>query len=151
MRDKDIMPIRRRKGGLTPFDLFDDLFNTNWMDNFFNNSSWASYTSGLNADIKETDKEYIIEADMPGVDKKDIEIELVDDRLTISAKRDEQTNEEKDNYIRKERHYGQASRSFLVQGVKNDEVTAEYDNGVLRVIMPKTEESRNRGRRIDIN
>ena len=71
--------------------------------------------------------------------------------LTISAHKNEEVNEERDNYIRRERRVGQVSRSFWVSGIKNDEVKAEYKNGLLRIILPKDNEGNRRGRRIDIN
>jgi HSP20 family protein len=151
---RDITPFRRRRSSLTPSELFRDFFGRDLLDDFFNagfTTGFGSGMAGIRADVKETDKEYIIDAEMPGYDKDDIEIELVDDRLTISAKRDERIQEDRDNYIRRERRYGQASRTFLLDGIKEDKVNAEYKNGILRITLPKSEEHVKRGRRIDIN
>ena len=153
MRNKrDIVPLRRRRG-LSPFE---DVFNSyvdnffNYVDDFFNTDFLTDFDTGIRADIKETDKEYIIEADMPGFDKEDIEIELIDDRLTIKAKKDERVDEESENYIRRERRYDQAARCFIVQGIEHEDVVAEYKNGVLEITLPKSKENRRRGRKIDI-
>ena len=123
----------------------DDFFNTGFL------TGLSSGVTGIRADIRETDKEYIVEAEMPGFAKEDIEVELVDDRLTISAKRDESVNEERSNFIRRERRYGEVSRTFLLDGVKQEDVKAEYKDGILRIILPKAEEHKRCGRRIDIN
>ena len=106
---------------------------------------------GFRADIKENDKEYIVEAELPGYDKDDIEINLVDDRLTISAQKSEEVKEERDNYIRRERQVGRISRSFMVANIKNKDVKAEYVDGLLRIVLPKDEEGRRRSTRIDIH
>ncbi|HZJ58282.1 MAG TPA: Hsp20/alpha crystallin family protein [Clostridia bacterium] len=148
---KDMVPFRRRNG-LTPIDLFKGFFGRDLMDDFFGNDMLSGgMTGGFRADIKETEKEYVVEAELPGYNKEDIDIDLVNDRLTISAKKNEEIKEEKENYIRRERRMGQASRCFLVSGIKNDEVKAEYADGLLKVTLPKEEEGRTRNTRIDIN
>ncbi|MFY9176344.1 MAG: Hsp20/alpha crystallin family protein [Caldicoprobacterales bacterium] len=148
---RGMIPFRRRNG-FAPVDLFRDFFGRDIMDDFFSSSMLPMSMAGsFRADIKENQKEYIVEAELPGYSKEDIEIDLVDDRLTISAQKNEEISEERDNYIRRERRVGKVSRSFLVSGIKNDEVKAEYTDGLLRVILPKDEEGRKRGRRIDIN
>lgn len=148
---RDLIPFRRRNG-FTPVDLFRDFFGRDIWDDFFNSSMLPVNMAGsFRADIKENEKEYIVEAELPGFTKDDIQIDLVDDRLTISARKNEEVNEERDNYIRRERRVGQVSRSFWVSGIKNDEVKAEYKNGLLRIILPKDNEGNRRGRRIDIN
>lgn len=148
MRNRDIMPNRRRRG-LTPYDIFDDFFNRQ-IESMFNTDFLTGFDNQIKADIKETDNGYQIEAEMPGFDKKDIEVELVDDHLTISAKRDEAMEEEGEDYIRKERSYGRVSRCFVVPGIEHEDVTAEYKNGILSITLPKSKESRRRGRRINI-
>jgi len=148
---RDLIPFRRRNG-FTPVDLFRDFFGRDIWDDFFSSSMLPVNMAGsFRADIKENEKEYIVEAELPGFNKDDIQIDLVDDRLTISARKNEEVNEERDNYIRRERRVGQVSRSFWVSGIKNDEVKAEYKNGLLRIILPKDNEGNRRGRRIDIN
>ena len=150
-----MVPINRRRG-LSPFDTFEDAFTSyvdnffNYVDDFFNMGFPTDFDTCIRADIKENDKEYIIEADMPGFDKNDIEIELVDDRLTIMAKKDEKVEEQGENYIRRERRYGQTARSFIVEGIEHEDVVAEYKNGVLKITLPKSKENRRRGRKIDI-
>ena len=131
-----------------------DIFNfRSLMEDFFNDSFMPSvFTAGhpIASDIRETEKEYIVEAEMPGVNKEDIKLELRDDVLTISVEHNEQVNEERDNYIRKERRFGSFSRSFRVDGVDNKNVSAEYKDGILKVNLPKSGEIKEKTRRIDI-
>lgn len=124
--------------------LFDDFFN----DNFF--PAFVSSNPMMRADIRETDGGYLIEAEIPGVSKEDIKLDVSDDTLTISVERNEQVNEERENYIRKERRFGSCSRSFRLDNVKQDSISAKYSDGVLKVTLPKSGEARSKGRKIEI-
>ncbi len=123
----------RRYHALTPFDFFrgavsfNDLFEKGFLTD----------TAGIRADLKETDAAYVLEAEMPGFKKENIEVEWQDGRLTISAKQEEEKKEEKENYIKRERYYGEVSRRFRVEGIKENEITAEYKEGILKVTLPK--------------
>lgn len=145
-----IVPFNRRnrleKGRdlMNMESIFNDFFQNAFSSPFF------AVNNPFKADIRETDKEYIIEAEIPGVVKDDINIQLTDDTLTISAQYSQETNEEKSNYIRRERRSGSFSRSFLVDNVKDDDVKAKYENGVLTIKLPKAEEEKAKTRRIDI-
>ena len=86
---------------------------------------------------KETDNEYLVSAELPGVNKNDISLDYKNNTLTISAKREEVHDESKDSYIRKERSYGQFSRSFYFDNVKQDKIRAKFENGELKIILPK--------------
>ncbi|NLY43243.1 MAG: Hsp20/alpha crystallin family protein [Clostridiaceae bacterium] len=142
----DIIPFRRR-----PNSMASGFFGKDFFDSFFNDDFFFFPSSGIRADIKETEKEYVVEAEIPGVDKENIEVELRDNYLTISANRNEEYNEERENYIRKERRTGKICRSFYVENVRNEDVTASYRNGLLRIVLPKTHEGKSRGYRININ
>lgn len=127
------------------------LFDMGSIFNDFFDDSIVGFT-GLNsikADVKETEKEFIIDAEIPGAKKEDIKLDLRDDRLTISVEKTEETKEEKDNYIRRERRYGSSSRSFSVENVKHEDVTAKYENGILSIVLPKSE-GKKISNRIDI-
>ncbi|MFU0800467.1 MAG: Hsp20/alpha crystallin family protein [Xylanivirga thermophila] len=145
MRDRDMLPIRRRRSGASPYDLFKDFVNMDWVDDMV-----GSFGSSIRTDVRETENEYIVDAEMPGFNKEDIEVEIFDERLTVRAKRHEDRDEEGQSYLRRERRYGEVSRSFSLQGIKNDGVTAQYDNGILRIVLPKTEEAKRKGTKIDI-
>ena len=107
---------------------------------------------GFQTDIRDTGDAYVLEADLPGVKKEDIHIDIDGDRLSISAQRSS-TNEEKDsdgNYIRCERSYGSFSRSFDISGVRSEDISAAYDNGVLTLTMPKQVQTVPAARRLEI-
>lgn len=114
------------------FDLFDDFFGN---DNFFKTKN----TSLMKTDIKETDTKYIIEMDLPGYDKENINIELNNGYLEVSAKQEREENEEENTkYVRKERFYGECSRSFYVgDDITEEDIDAEFKNGILIVNVPK--------------
>ena len=106
--------------------------------------------TGFKTDIKETDEEYLIEAELPGIDKEDIELELDNNYLTIKADNEKVIEEEEDNYIRKERRTGKYQRSFRINNVKQDEIEAEYNNGILAINLPKLEKETEKRKTIDI-
>lgn len=117
------------------FDLFDDFFGN---DNFFK----AKNNSLMKTDIKETDSKYIIEMDLPGYDKENINLSLNDGYLEISAKQEKEENEEEAKYVRKERFYGECSRSFYVgDTITEEDIDAEFKNGILIINVPKKLES----------
>lgn len=120
------------------------------MDRFFGEDLFPSFGREFNTDIKETDKEYIIEAELPGFNKDDIEIELYDNQLIISAKQNEIIEEEKENYIRRERRSGSFKRCFFVDNVKHDQIDAEYKNGILKIVLPKKDPEKGKRHRINI-
>jgi len=137
----DIVPFKRR---LSEDDKFSKI-----VDDFFD-KSYGFLGNNIKTDIKEEDDKYILESELPGVDKGDIEIEIEDDVLRIKASRDEEIKKESDNYIRKERRSGSYQRSFKLDNVKKDEIDASYDNGILIVRLPKDEVSVPKKKTIDI-
>ncbi|HHW49358.1 MAG TPA: Hsp20/alpha crystallin family protein [Clostridiaceae bacterium] len=141
----------RRRRELPVFNDFMDI--RSFFDNFFDDAFFPGFFSvgnPIRADIRETDKEYIIDAELPGVRKEDIKLELRDDVLTIAVEHNEEINEERENYIRRERRRGSFSRSFYVENVKHENVTAKFNNGILTVILPKSDEGKRRGWNIEI-
>ena len=138
---REMVPFRHGQNILGPSDWVRDFFGRDLMDDFFGSSFLTRSNAGaIRTDVKETDKEYIVEAELPGFDKKDIELDLTEDRFTITAKQEETNDEENQNYIRKERRYGEVSRSFLVRGIDSEKVSADYKDGILRITLPKQEE-----------
>lgn len=147
-------------GGLTPFHRRrDDLarrgfevFNPHEvMESFFNDFFYPNFyqPSYMKADIKENEKEYIVEVEMPGVNKEQVNIELRDDRLTVSVVQNEEIKEETSNYIRRERRSGSMSRTFIVEDVDEEKVAAKLKDGVLTITLPKKNGNR-KNRRIEI-
>lgn len=124
--------------------IFDSFFN----DPFF--AGIASETNKIRADIRETDKEYIIDAEIPGAKKEDINVELRDDTLTISIVQGEEVEDEKDNYIRRERKYHSVARSFYVENIVNDAVNAKYKDGILTIVLPKDKKAKKNKHKIPV-
>ena len=92
-------------------------------------------------DLVERDGEYVLRADLPGVDEKDVNVELDDNVLTISGERRSEHEQRKQGYYRVERASGRFSRSLTVpEGVDPQSIRANFENGVLDVRIPKPEE-----------
>ncbi len=123
---------------------------TNWpsfVDEFFNTDFWPSFLdvntrySVPAVNILEEDNEYRIEVIAPGIDKKDVKINLEDDLLTISSERKEENEEKDKHYMRREFNYTAFSRSFVVpEEVNAEKISAEHKNGILTLHLPKKEE-----------
>ncbi|MCK9150923.1 Hsp20/alpha crystallin family protein [Methanobacterium alcaliphilum] len=91
-------------------------------------------------DVIETDEKIVVKTDLPGVDKKNINIELSEEKITVTAQFEEEVEVEDANYYKKERKYGEAMRSQrLPEKVLVEEATAKFENGVLTVELPKLE------------
>lgn len=135
----EMRPYERKNHALNynPFRAMDE-FEKNFFTNPFSlldSDSLAEFKT----DITDNGDSYLLEADLPGFDKKDIKLDINGDMLTVSAERHSE-HEEKDKkgkYIRCERSYGSYSRAFDVSGVNTDEIKAKYEDGVLKLTMPK--------------
>jgi HSP20 family protein len=93
-------------------------------------------------DISETEKEYVISGEIPGIDPKDLEVTLTDGILSIKGEKKHESEEKEENYHRVERHYGSFQRSFrLPDNINREKLDASYKDGVLRLTLPKSEES----------
>ncbi len=143
----DLVPFRNRNRR-NVIDREDDPFNRFVSDFFGDVMDFAD--RGFRADVKEKDDEFLIEAEMPGMEKDNINLEINEDYLTITAKNEESNEEKGDNYIRRERRRGTYSRSFYLDNVNEDEIKAEYDDGILKVHLPKKEKTSVKSRTIDI-
>jgi HSP20 family protein len=93
-------------------------------------------------DVKETKESFVFTADLPGVAEKDLQVQLSENRLTISGKRESEKTEQNETYYASERSYGSFSRTFtLPEGIDSDKVHAELKHGVLSVLVPKRPEA----------
>ena len=134
----ELRPYSRKNNSLyNPFREIDEFENSFFANpfTFFDNTMLDEFKT----DIKDEGDHYELEADLPGFDKKDIHLDINNDILTVSAERHSE-HEEKDKkgkYVRCERSYGSYSRQFDLSGVKSDEISAKYENGVLKLTMPK--------------
>ncbi|MGM0124792.1 alpha crystallin family heat shock protein [Enterococcus sp. AZ194] len=127
------------------FPDFRDVFSPTFND--FLGSSAAP-----KVDLKESDKEYELTADMPGCDKEDTVVEYANDTLTISAKHETHSEEKEDdkNYLRKERSMISYNRSFYLPNVDEDKITGEFKKGVLHLTLPKSENHKKDSKRIEL-
>lgn len=124
-----MMMIPRKRN---EFDLFDDMF----MDPFFERKE----SRVMKTDIKEKGDNYVIDVDLPGYEKENIEIEMENGYLKVVAKTAQNIDEsnEEEKYIHKERFYGECSRSFYVgENLKEEDIKAGFKNGILTLTFPK--------------
>ena len=137
-------PYTRRHTDMGSFNPFRDLAELE--RSFFGEDSLAAFRT----DIQDTGDAYVLEADLPGFQKDDINIDVGDDYVTISAERhsDFEDKDKQGNYVRCERSYGAYSRSFSTAGIDMDNMKASFDNGVLRLTMPKQQAKPVGGRKL---
>lgn len=116
------------------FDLFDDIFK----DPFFGRNE----NKMMKTDIKERKHSYQIEIDLPGFNKDDIKIDVTDGYLTINAKTsNEKKDDHEEKYVRRERYFGECSRTFYVgDNVEAENIKASFKNGILILEVPKEKE-----------
>ncbi len=96
----------------------------------------------MKTDIKETEDAYIVEAEMPGVKKENVELVCEKGVLTITAKANEEKTEEKEGYIRKERSSSAMTRRFEIEDIDEEKISAKMEDGILTVMLPKSAESK---------
>ena len=132
--------------------------NTSWNDLFddFERSFFPMDRSQMPAfrtDIKDEGDHFLLEADLPGFKKEDIQLQLDGDTLTIQAQRhsEHEEQEKKGKYVCCERSYGAYSRSFDVSGMRAEGITASYDSGVLTLKLPKKTVEVSSSRQISID
>lgn len=117
---------------MLPSRIFFDSFLDDFDDNRFKKM--------MKCDIYEKDGNYNVVMDIPGFSKEDINIECDNGVIKISCEKNEETNEEDDKkYLRRERNFEKCERSFNFGDIKEDEIVAEYNDGTLKLIVPKKE------------
>lgn len=118
------------------FDLFDDFFDEPHMR--------KPMDKLMKTDIKEHDDKFVLDIDLPGYNKEDIKIDVTDGYLNVNAKmNNEEEDKEKGKFVRRERFYGECSRSFYVgEDVKSDDIKASFKNGILSLEIPKVDEEK---------
>ena len=118
------------------FDLFDDFFD----DGFFSRRE----RNLMKTDIKETKDKYLVDIDLPGFTKDNINLSLENGYLNIHAKQEKkEEKKEEEKYLHRERFFGECSRSFYVgDEIKENDIHAEFKNGILKVEIPKKEEQK---------
>ncbi len=101
----------------------------------------VSKEDNMKCDIYEKGGDYHIEMDVPGFSKDEIKVEAKKDYLTITAEKSNEESEEDKNYIHRERSYGKYERSFYLHDLDSENINAEFNNGVLKITVPKKAES----------
>ena len=128
--------------------LMPSVFGENLLDGL-----WGSNFTGygyegaelMKTDVKENEKDYELTMNLPGVKKEDVKAELKDGYLTVSASANSSQDEkdQKGKYLRRERYSGSCTRSFYVgSDVKQEDIKAKYENGTLKLVIPKKEEKK---------
>ncbi len=156
------VPVRQ-EAGRDPFlafrrsmdRLMDDFFRGfhGWPSpmQWFGSSEWGDGTFVPRVDVKNEDKQIVIEAELPGITEKDVEVSLSDDSITIKGEKKQETEEKEKNYYRLERSYGSFRRTLpLPVTVETDKAEAKFKNGVLRIVLPKTKEAIAQAKKIPI-
>ncbi len=127
-----MMMIPRRKN---EFDLLEDMFR---IDPFFSEEG----SKVMKTDIREKDDKFMLTIDLPGYEKEDIKVSIEDGYLSVYAKTNaEREEKEKGKFVRKERYFGECSRSFYVgDNITEEDIKATFKNGTLNIEIPKKEE-----------
>lgn len=148
-----VFPQRHRRSVPGALQSFREMENE--MDRWFRKAplGWADEYQGYDfvpaCNIDENSKEYIVKFDMPGIKKKDVSIELENNRLTVSGERKEKKEEKDVRHYLSESYYGTFMRAFNLSAAVDDEgVEAHYDDGVLTIRVPKMEASKSKAIKI---
>lgn len=141
----DTKKTGKEQGNLPTF--FSSYWNNDFLKNFFDGGVPAT-------NVKENDKQFIIDVSTPGMDKGNIKVEVDKNVLKISAEKKTETEEKDENerVLRHEFGYSSFSRSFTIpEGIDTDNITASQENGVLQIILPKEQEAKeDKVKQIDI-
>lgn len=136
-------PVGRGFGDF--YGMLDDFFSDEF---FLPQRSLARDTFKL--DVQDKEKEYLIEAELPGVKKEEISLEIHDGQLNIGIQREERVDEEKKNYIHRERRYSSMNRSVYLADADSSMIKAKLDDGVLTITVPKLEKPEKETSKIEI-
>ena len=141
----ELVPYTRKRN-VTFYNPFDEL--EDMQRRFFGETAVRDFKT----DIRDEGEHYLLEADLPGFRKEDIGVNIEGETLTIRAERSESTDEKdnKGNYIKRERCYGSFSRSFDMTGIRVEDIAAAYENGVLKLTLPKRQETLPTSRKLEI-
>ena len=137
----DLLPFDRRQKSLARY--FDDMEKS-----FFGGLSDAF--AEFRTDILDKGDHYLLEAELPGFSKEEIQIDLDGDSLVIRAEHSTQREEKEEQYIRKERRYGSFVRRFDVSGIRTEDIGASYQNGILELTLPKKQPDVPVSRKIEV-
>ena len=132
----NLIPYRRRSPG-------------SWFRDFLTEDIFGGLST-IKADIFTEGGQLVIEAELPGFNKEEIKVKVNDRQLTISAQRKNMSEEKAEDYIRRERNVSQVCRTFIIEDLDADKIQASFENGLLRLTVPKPQELEPKIREIDI-
>lgn len=140
---KGLVPFNKKNSNTlsTGFEDFYNVLDDFFSDNLFSGRSPSRDTFKM--DIQQTEKEYVIQAELPGIKKDEISLNLDDERLTLSINREEKIEENKTNYVHRERRYGSMSRSVYLADSNPDAIKAKLEDGVLTITVQRKEKPNN--------
>ena len=156
-RHKKHIPVRKEEQPVFALqnavnDLFDRFFDQSPMIPSFGDFQMQKDSFVPKVDIRDTDKDIQVSAEVPGLDEKGIDISLSKDTLTIKGEKKSEFEDKKDGYHRIERSYGSFCRTIaLPYEVEQDKVEAHYKHGILKVILPKTAKALKSRKKIEVN
>ena len=128
-------------------DMINSVFKNAWNFPVRGNRNWSPAV-----DVKESDDSFILTADIPGLTKKDVKINITDGVMPVSGERTMENEKDNDHYHYRERYHGSFSRTFNLPETVNDEkITASFKNGILKVDLPKHENILPKEREIKIS
>lgn len=116
----------------------------------FERHFFGQRTPAMKTDIRETENAYILESDLPGFSREDIHAEIKDGYLTIRAEHKSENEDKNETYLCRERTYGTFSRTFDLEGIDAEAITASFKSGVLTLELPKAKEKVEEARRVEI-
>ena len=115
------------------------------LDNLFDDGFYGTPTGNARVDIREEEGRYVLEAELPGMSEKELEVKVENDLLTLAAKKDEKREEKSNGYLLRERRAQTFHRSFVLPAdVDREHIEASLENGLLVLQLPKTEASKPR-------
>lgn len=154
-RGRREVPVRREAE--SPFlalqDEMNRLFDRFWrgLPAPFEGAEWPAAGFTPRVDVTETDNDVRVSAELPGMDQKDIDVTISRDTLTIRGEKKEETETRKEGYFHAERYFGSFQRTVpLPREVVTDKARATFRNGVLTVVLPKTEEVKTETRKVEV-
>lgn len=131
------------RGSSSLMDLFDEFERSVFGEN-------GRRTPMFSTDIRDEGDRYLLQAELPGFDKEDIDLDVKDGVLTITAAHQQSSEQKEGSYLCRERRYGSVQRSFRLEGIQEEGITARYNSGVLELSMPKRQEVLPQSRKIAI-
>ena len=141
----ELVPYTRKRNVTfyNPFDDFEEMERR-----FFGENAVREFKT----DIRDNGESYLLEAELPGFKKEEITVNIEGDTLTIRAERSESTEEKdgKGNFVKRERSYGSFSRSFDMTGIRVEDISAAYEDGILKLTLPKKQETLPTSRKLEI-